>query len=514
MSSDPNPTNFYRLPSRDSDGGLDDEVVSSDGGVDMKYRHKVCVQKTVSMVPKTSSEAMTVILTARDAPSLEKLSGGMPPRRSHQKSRRGCLTCKVGHIKCDETGPPCGRCRLRGTTCEYASPGPYPDLLQPQTLPSGHHDRARVHAEREPRPDLPPQSVDEQEEPLFPNEDRLLELQLMHRWSTVTYRSMCSKVAQDDYVWQMAVPRWSLQHEFLCAGVFALAAFESAASCSSSSSGERGRRAKYLGAAVKYQTLALNQFRAHLQFQEAASLERYETVLCFSLMLMVLALASSQFLSELAGGSQGGDNDDSMVRNTLTHFELLRGCAAVLGDNAEQYLAQNTYVQKLTPFENLPRMPLDADCAAALSKLNTANERRIIQTVGDSYERRVQQVAHFEACKKAIALLEECFAKCVSHDDDDYQGYILGWLNMAGEEYVNAIRANDHVALLVLMYWGALVEKLGRRVWWARDFGRLLVEEISGQTPSHTSPADDWTADLISSARRLLAQHSRSQDAG
>ncbi|ETI22348.1 hypothetical protein G647_06422, partial [Cladophialophora carrionii CBS 160.54] len=45
-----------------------------------------------------------------------------PPRRSHQKSRRGCLSCKQAHIKCREDGPPCERCRLRGTTCTYPDP--------------------------------------------------------------------------------------------------------------------------------------------------------------------------------------------------------------------------------------------------------------------------------------------------------------------------------------------------------------------------------------------------------
>ncbi|KIX94510.1 uncharacterized protein Z520_09896 [Fonsecaea multimorphosa CBS 102226] len=415
----------------------------------------------------------------------------MPPRRSHQKSRRGCLACKVAHVKCNEAGPPCGRCELRATTCEYTSPGP--GLQQPQDLSSGHGPPIQPAG---PSPELQPL-----EEPLFPNEVRVLELQLMHRWSTVTYKSLYSKVAGDDYIWQTAVPRWSLQHDFLCAGLFALSAFE-AASCCSSSSGTG--RAKYLRAAVEYQTVALNNFRRHLQHQETNP-ESYEIVLCFSLMLMVLALASSQFMSELAGDASQGDGD-SMVLNTLTHFELLRGCGTVLGANAEQYLAQNSYVQKLTLFENLPRLPFDSETAAAMSKLNTANERRIISTVGESYEHRVQQVAHFEACKKAISLLEECFAKCVGvgQDDDDYQGYILGWLNMAGEEYVNAIKGNDHVALLVLMCWGALVEKLGRRVWWAKDFGRLLVEEISEMTLNQT--ADGLTTDLISSARRLMDQ--------
>ncbi|KAH0844593.1 Fungal Zn binuclear cluster domain containing protein [Fonsecaea pedrosoi] len=418
----------------------------------------------------------------------------MPPRRSHQKSRRGCLTCKRAHVKCTQTGPPCGRCKLRGTACEYLYASPDSNsLAQAQDPPL--LDRG-----------APVAATEEEPPPPFPNEAGLLDLQLMHRWSTVTYKSLCSKVAEDDYIWQIAVPRWSLQHDFLRAGLFALAAFDSASCCSAASGSPD--RAKYLAVAVEYQTHALNSFRRRLQQHQGISdKETCEVLLCFSLMLMVLALASSQFMVELACGSQGGgggDDDDSMVLNTLTHFELLRGCSTVLGDTAEQYLAQNSYIQKLIPFEMLPRSPLDDDTAVALSQLKTANTRRINSTVDECCQHQVQHAAHSEACKKAITMLEECFAKCVGQGKDlDYQGYVLGWLNMAGEDYVYAIRANDHVALLVLMHWGALVERLGRRVWWARDFGRLLVEEISAKALQRQT-ADDLTTDLIASARRIM----------
>ncbi|EHY57925.1 hypothetical protein ABEF92_001548 [Exophiala dermatitidis] len=43
----------------------------------------------------------------------------MPPRRAaHEKSRNGCLTCKIRRVKCDETTPSCRRCTESGRTCE------------------------------------------------------------------------------------------------------------------------------------------------------------------------------------------------------------------------------------------------------------------------------------------------------------------------------------------------------------------------------------------------------------
>lgn len=392
----------------------------------------------------------------------------MPTRRTHRKSRRGCLTCKQRRVKCDEGGPPCGACKLRATSCEYASP-----VSSRQTSPLNGSA-----VTTDPTPDW------DADEPIFPADTRLLELQLMSRWTTVTYKSFCSKVAEDDHVWQMKVSHMSLQHDFLLNGLFALSAFEIG------SSSKCRDRARYISAAVEYQALALSSFWPQLQ---NITPDTHEAVLCFSMALMVLALASAQFASDSASG-----DSDSMVQNTITHFELLRGCATVMAKK-ENFIAESPYMSKLKRFEDLPRIPLDPHTEGAIAKLNEANESRITASIGDSYERRVTQVAYWEACKKAILLLQDCFAKCVNID---YQGYVLGWLNMAGDNYIKAVKADDRVAILILMYWGVLIERLGHRVWWAQKFGSLLVEEISNG--SLGEDADTRTNDVVTCARELI----------
>ncbi|EXJ58682.1 hypothetical protein A1O7_06111 [Cladophialophora yegresii CBS 114405] len=402
----------------------------------------------------------------------------MPSRRSHQKSRRGCLACKQAHIKCREDGPPCERCRLRGTTCTY--PDPPPSLRQDNTSPPKNGLLPAPGADDESQP---------AEEPQFPSSTRLLELQLMHRWSTVTYKSVCTPAAGDGPVWRDKLPKWALRHDFLLNGMLSLTAFEAA---SASVAGQN--RDRYVTAAIEYQSVALTQFRQHLQLVQMGphrhpSNSSFEPVLAFSMMLMVLALASAQFT-----GGQG------MVQNTITHYQLIRGCGTVLGDAGEEYLASNPYVLKLTRFDDLPRLPVDSPSAVVLARLNEANERRLTGSVGEPYEARVQHVKYFEACKKSIGLLEQYFAKCMGDVvDESYQGYILGWLNMAGDEYVSAIKDGDRVALLVLMLWGAVVEQLGHKVWWARRFGRLVVEEIAMQV-GKDGDADALTREIIALA--------------
>ena len=392
----------------------------------------------------------------------------MPSRRSHHKSRRGCLTCKQRRVKCDEKGPPCGSCRLRATTCEYASPV------------SSLHASPR-NGSSAPVSDVPGDAhVDE---PAFPEETRLLELQLMNRWSTVTYKSCCTKVAEDDHVWRRKVPEMSLQHDFLLNGIFALSAFEIA------SSSERDR-ARYLSAAVEYEALALLSFRPQLQ---EITQDSFDAVFCFSLGLMVLALASAQFTSE---STRGGTN--TMVQHTITHFELLRGCTTVMASKAN-FIAESPYIQKLKRFEDLPREALDSRTELALARLNEANENRMKSGIGEAYEHRVTNMVYREACKRALSVLQECFAKCV---DIDYQGYALGWLNLSGNDFIEAIKAHDGIALLILMYWGVLVQKLGYQVWWARDFGSRLVEDIAHELLD--GDTDALTKQIVSSAREHI----------
>ena len=75
---------------------------------------------------------------------------------------------------------------------------------------------------------------------------------------------------------------------------------------------------------------------------------------------------------------------------------------------------------------------------------------------------------------------------------------------MAGEDYIKVIKDGDHAALLILVFWGVLADKLGRQVWWTQHFGRLLVDEIlEGALGQDTDAA---TRDIILCARELIRE--------
>lgn len=168
-------------------------------------------------------------------------------RRSHEKSRRGCLTCKRRRVKCDETRPFCLNCTRRSVTCEYASSptgegglAKVPSVArQPATLSAGEQSeqiqlatpsstdtdtgrsplsqaRQHEHSESEPRG----------AEEAIPRVDRAcssyssaaqdscvfdaLDLELMHQYTAVVSKSFADDSVSLRY-WQYGIPQNSFK---------------------------------------------------------------------------------------------------------------------------------------------------------------------------------------------------------------------------------------------------------------------------------------------------------------
>jgi hypothetical protein len=96
-------------------------------------------------------------------------------------------------------------------------------------------------------------------------------------------------------------------------------------------------------------------------------------------MLLVLAFASAQ----VRVTTSSDDESDAMVQTVLTHVDLLRGCTPIM-NSRQDYLSQNPYIQKMKPFQDLPRAPIDPRVEEALVKLAELNDKRITSSVRDS----------------------------------------------------------------------------------------------------------------------------------
>lgn len=67
-------------------------------------------------------------------------------RRSHRKSRLGCLNCKRRRIKCDESRPQCTNCVRHSIACDYlqASQAGSPAAASVSLSPESERDNSSV----------------------------------------------------------------------------------------------------------------------------------------------------------------------------------------------------------------------------------------------------------------------------------------------------------------------------------------------------------------------------------
>ncbi|CRK35400.1 hypothetical protein BN1708_006724, partial [Verticillium longisporum] len=161
----------------------------------------------------------------------------MPPRRSHKKSRAGCRRCKSRKIKCDEVHPRCGNCLKHGVACDFQNPDIVEDLVATASAPSPAPPApasttvsaadASTPASSPTIPSLsdlktPSQGVTSPAlsfaTPLYtmPSTptistksptNRLLELRLMHQYTSMTSRTLVVNSPITDDIWQNTVPR-------------------------------------------------------------------------------------------------------------------------------------------------------------------------------------------------------------------------------------------------------------------------------------------------------------------
>lgn len=145
----------------------------------------------------------------------------MAPRLAHKKSRRGCQRCKARKVKCDEVHPVCTNCSRHEVTCEYGDPfvrssndadDPFPPdhkLKSPSSLTTPPHG-----------PDSPYTDLEDIDHALTPDERRLLELRLLHHYTTVVTNTFTIEAFRQ--VWLLDSVRLGFEHPFLLHAIFAI----------------------------------------------------------------------------------------------------------------------------------------------------------------------------------------------------------------------------------------------------------------------------------------------------
>ncbi|KAH8807549.1 C6 transcription factor [Xylogone sp. PMI_703] len=389
----------------------------------------------------------------------------MQRRQFHNKSRRGCQSCKKRHVKCDEQGPPCANCVARKVECVYTS------RSSPESSGRDSPSSSQVSvggrgsnelADHSPR--CSPNSLE------VPCEfRRLLELDLMHRWSTSTWKSFCSVPDDHDYI-QNVLPRDALRHSYLLNGIFAMTALDMFmhASCRSPSI--------YLQAALEYSDRSSSAFRDALS---AITSENLHLLYLYSVISAAFNLVIPQCLFMVSPEQP----QPSMLERVTTFSNLLLGAINIATTDWTAFMDSPVSIR--ATFDLLQTTSLDFmgdDERHALRLLGCVLDEAYPEIdPDDNTDRELSSDGENvrsprEMYQTAFTQLQLCFAEDAR---GAIQGLSISMPNTCGRDYVAAMSNEEPLVLLFLMYWGVLFERFSSNAWWAQSVGRILIMEVS-----------------------------------
>ncbi|GAM88481.1 hypothetical protein ANO11243_065140 [Dothideomycetidae sp. 11243] len=394
----------------------------------------------------------------------------MSVRRTHAKTRTGCDPCKKRHIKCDELGPPCANCQVRGLECSRAGTV----AVAPPAAPAAR-DANNPTTPVTPKPRQ--SSVSSSDAKVAPTTfgSRLLELELLHRWTSDTYKTFSLAVGDDD-VWQRGVPQDALKHEFLLNAIFGITALHVASTTMVT------RAKTYHVASLEYQNLAITTFQAASPSLTPAN---HQAIFAFSILNLALAIA-------LPYHAPRDENRSTIVENLVTMFKMLQGAASIY-ESSRMWMSIGPFRDLLGP----PSRPFDAETLdpsvrEAFARLRAANNDGYVAMCSQGSEASsFDAVVFHETNAKAITSLERAF--CFFGEIGPLVS--MRWLAGLDFSFVEAISRLEPVAVLVTMHWAILLDKYSGEKWWAKASGKLLVTELSMglmQSRPEWRPAAAW----------------------
>ncbi|KAI0446341.1 hypothetical protein F4803DRAFT_504460 [Xylaria telfairii] len=416
----------------------------------------------------------------------------MQQRRSHKKSRRGCLNCKKWHTKCDESGPPCNNCTLRNAKCEYAWAKSDKMSALAQSRKSSSSSGSGP-GER---------SLGEPGGLVMKECRRKLELELMHCWSTTTYKSLCS-VPEDHHYMQFIMPQEALHYDFLLNGIFVAAALHR-----STMTPEPEARG-YFNVAMELYDRASRSFRTHLGKMDPAT---HHVLYIYSSMTAFINIAFSQ-----CNFSEG--NELNTLSTVAVAFDLLNGSVNIAQTNFQRLLDSPVPIRAYLNYGSATDVALHHETRLALSRLQNLNE--LYHSSSSRYQGGGTTPASSDdlsmattprsdttisttsvvtaparPCEAAISLLKLCFAE---EQRALLRGFCFVFPGGAGPDFTAAVKASDPMALLILMHWTVLIERAGDEFWWAKDLGRRLaigiwkaMQLFPPRSPSPAMLAPEW----------------------
>ncbi|RHZ46897.1 Zn(II)2Cys6 transcription factor [Aspergillus thermomutatus] len=504
---------------------------------------------------------------AGDTTLLELQPTGFRLRKTHEKSRNGCLRCKQQRKKCDELRPSCSRCTKRMYTCRYQNPSSdgnlskeqgstqipvsslpvsptipstaVPNSASPLALSSGHSPLSSGQPAS-----FSSLSTDEGRPPLdrhTPGTLDSIELSLLSHYLTHTSRT----IPVDDldlYALSVGVPNLAFSSGVVMSSLLALGA-----ACKSHDIAKRAHALldpqslmdirKLLALAERHHQASLRHIQATMQNSDS-----YDHVLANAALMVLYASASHSIRVHLAAAAkkcrQRLPNELLPQHSQWISFTRAAHTASTAILNGLVAAAEGICTAASSPIldarSKLPNPVLCSTDGLSPEDGPSENTKRIfLPLVASTFNRALESL-----CRRAE--LTTALLKSVTSMESPQilRRIIMSFLNKAPAEYLNLVRsvldspsagaraenwttrdspgtevplldATHLLAMDIFAHWLVLVMLLDG-VWWISDIGEWELGQVVSLMKTQdlpSQPADigqTWWPETMYSVKREL----------
>ncbi|KAH7026455.1 uncharacterized protein B0I36DRAFT_352308 [Microdochium trichocladiopsis] len=383
----------------------------------------------------------------------------MPPRRSHKKSRAGCKRCKSRKIKCDENHPRCGNCTKHGVPCDFEYPELASSFAAAETprVPPSEYAGSPASSGFPPTPAMAPRTP----MPLYrsPNHttitttstDRMMELRLLHHWTTITCKTLAIRDPSSEYIWAEKVPNLAFSGaHFLADAVLAVSALHLRSATPHDQ--------QLVRASHSYMAATLSEYAASLS--KGITKSNAEALFLTAALIAFQSTASRVFVRD--EGVIGSKDEPSRYQIPLSWFHSFQGVKAVVA-SSWQFLRDSGIV--LTIIEAQPALNLHfgEHTSTHFGHLLEGLDKEILES-GESPE---DQALTAQAYQHAVAVMNwvHRIPKTAAP---------LVFLATVSKRFIDLLEAKRPRALAILAnYFGLL--KLLDRLWWLKGVSRREI---------------------------------------
>ncbi|KAJ5766316.1 uncharacterized protein N7511_003932 [Penicillium nucicola] len=366
----------------------------------------------------------------------------MPSRRSHTKSRHGCLQCKQRRHKCDELQPTCQKCIDRGVTCSYSQSTSSPSNATPSFAILSSSSR----------PPTPPSETIKTSVPCVPKKDLNLEdLELMVQWCTHTSLTL-SRNSSVTWIWKSVIPRKAAHHPFLMNGILALAALHRAfGECSADT------RGRYLAIAQAHHSEAITGIAREESLQSSNADATYALSNIIIIFTFALPLYSKP--------SHEMEYLDELLRIFHICRESITILMAVVQWVREGQLATLVDTETVSFHPSMGANPQPAP-------YNLGALHHLYSNISHIYT-----AAERETYESVIQDLQIAFESLASPQEPSTVTAMFRWIFAVRREFIQMLKSRKPLAMVIVVYFSVLMHRL-RGYWWVGDWSQRLLDEI------------------------------------